>query len=235
MVPRYRSTLYTGRILQGYIVISLVLLAILVLFYAMFLAYGRQSEPKCKASAGKSFSFSSSRPATITSALPLRKPVRHGTISATIFFSCLPWQNTAIWKKSKNTFPAQPAKFPTRTCISVKIRQLDSVLGYYCALAKRENIPFQARVDLPASACHRRDRSLPRSLQPSGKCSGSQPEDERLPGGKIDVMICPSPYASSSHSSREHLRWKNRAEKYRFPVLQTPRERHRHPVCAAYR
>ena len=38
MVPTYRSTLYTGRILAGYIVISLVLLAILVLFYAMFLA-----------------------------------------------------------------------------------------------------------------------------------------------------------------------------------------------------
>ena len=37
MVPKYRNTLYTGRILQGYIVISLVLLVILVFFYAMFL------------------------------------------------------------------------------------------------------------------------------------------------------------------------------------------------------
>ena len=37
MVPKYRNTLYTGRILQGYLVISLVLLMILVLFYAMFL------------------------------------------------------------------------------------------------------------------------------------------------------------------------------------------------------
>ena len=36
MVPKYKGTLYTGRILQGYIVISLVLLAILALFYAMF-------------------------------------------------------------------------------------------------------------------------------------------------------------------------------------------------------
>lgn len=37
MVPKYRGTLYTGRILQGYVVISLVLLAILILFYTMFL------------------------------------------------------------------------------------------------------------------------------------------------------------------------------------------------------
>ena len=37
MIPKYRSTLYTGRILQCYIVFSLVLLIILLLFYAMFL------------------------------------------------------------------------------------------------------------------------------------------------------------------------------------------------------
>ena len=37
MIPKYRSTLYTGRVLQCYIVLSLVLLIILLLFYAMFL------------------------------------------------------------------------------------------------------------------------------------------------------------------------------------------------------
>ena len=36
LIPKYRSTLYTGRILQCYIVFSLVLL-ILLMFYAMFL------------------------------------------------------------------------------------------------------------------------------------------------------------------------------------------------------
>ena len=33
MIPKYRSTLYTGRVLQCYIVFSLVLLIILLLFY----------------------------------------------------------------------------------------------------------------------------------------------------------------------------------------------------------
>ena len=37
MIPKYEGTLYTGRILQGYIVISLMLLVILMLFYTMFL------------------------------------------------------------------------------------------------------------------------------------------------------------------------------------------------------
>lgn len=40
MIPKYRSTLYTGRILQCYIVFSLVLLILLLLFYVMFLMMG---------------------------------------------------------------------------------------------------------------------------------------------------------------------------------------------------
>ena len=62
MVPRYRNTLYTGRILHGYIVISLVLLAILVLFLCHVSSHGRQPKPKRKASAGKSLSFSPAGP-----------------------------------------------------------------------------------------------------------------------------------------------------------------------------
>ena len=37
MIPKHRSTLYTGRILQCYIVFSLVLLITLLLFYVLFL------------------------------------------------------------------------------------------------------------------------------------------------------------------------------------------------------
>ena len=37
MIPKYRGTLYTGRVLQCYIVFSLVLLIILLLFYVLFL------------------------------------------------------------------------------------------------------------------------------------------------------------------------------------------------------
>ena len=37
MIPKHRSTLYTGRVLQCYIVFSLVLLIILLLFYVLFL------------------------------------------------------------------------------------------------------------------------------------------------------------------------------------------------------
>lgn len=37
MIPRYQTTLRTGRVLQGYIVISIALLLLLLLFNAIFL------------------------------------------------------------------------------------------------------------------------------------------------------------------------------------------------------
>ena len=37
MIPRYQNTLYTGRVLQGYIVLNITLLILLFWFYAVFL------------------------------------------------------------------------------------------------------------------------------------------------------------------------------------------------------
>ena len=104
MVPRYRNTLYTGRILHGYIVISLVLLAILVLFYAMFLLMADSLNRNARLQQENHFlSLQQARYDNLRAAIG--KPVRHGTISATIFFSCLSWQKTAIWKRSGIPFP----------------------------------------------------------------------------------------------------------------------------------
>ena len=55
MVPKYRCTLYTGRILQGYVVISLILLAILILFYTMFLLMANSLNRNAQASAENHF------------------------------------------------------------------------------------------------------------------------------------------------------------------------------------
>ena len=59
MIPKYRNTLYTGRVLQCYIVFSLVLLIILLLFLCHVSYDGSQSEQKCQTSAGEPFSYSS--------------------------------------------------------------------------------------------------------------------------------------------------------------------------------
>lgn len=95
MVPKYSNTLYTGRVLQGYFVISLVLLLILLLFYTMFLLMA-QSLNKMPGFSRKTIFFLSSRHAMTISVLPLRKPGRRATISATIFSSCPPWQTRKI-------------------------------------------------------------------------------------------------------------------------------------------
>ena len=57
MIPRYQSTLQTGRVLQGYIVLSSALLVFMFCFNAVFPADGNQSQPQCEAAAGKPVSF----------------------------------------------------------------------------------------------------------------------------------------------------------------------------------
>lgn len=56
MVPTCHETLYTGRILQIYIVLSLILLVILILFYAMFLLMANSLNRNARLPAGESFS-----------------------------------------------------------------------------------------------------------------------------------------------------------------------------------
>ena len=86
MIPKYEGTLYTGRILQGYIVISLMLLVILMLFYTMFLMMANS----------------------------LNKNAR--------------------LQQENHFLSLQQARYE----------------NLYAALAKRENIPFQANAALPA-------------------------------------------------------------------------------------
>ena len=123
MIPKYRSTLYTGRVLQCYIVLSLVLLIILLLFYAMFLMLAVSLNRNARLQHETIF-FPFSRKGTRISAWPLKKQDRPVTISAIILSSCPLWQNRVTWKRSKNISWLQPAKSLTITCISVKIRLL---------------------------------------------------------------------------------------------------------------
>ena len=90
MIPKYADTLYTGRVLQGYFVISITLLFLMLFFNAIFL-------------------------------LMAIKAYLSGAVS----------------------------RIPSLEMHFCENRAADSVIGYYCALAKRENIPYSVQIDLP--------------------------------------------------------------------------------------
>ena len=78
MVPRYQKTLYSGRILKGYIIISLTLLLILCLFYAMFLLMADSLNRNAKLQQENHFlSMQQARYDTLCTAIEEARHARH--------------------------------------------------------------------------------------------------------------------------------------------------------------
>ena len=54
------------------------------------------------------------------------------------------------WEQLKEYASGAAERIPNLDMNFCENRAADSVIGYYCALARREGIPFQAQADLPA-------------------------------------------------------------------------------------
>lgn len=149
MIPKYRNTLYTGRILQGYIVISLILLLILVLFYAMFLLVAYSLNKNARLVQENHFlSLQQTRYENLCTAIEETRHARHDMRHHFLQLSSLAEKGDL--EKIREYLSEASSKIPSQGLHFCKNQAADSVLGYYSALAEREKIPFHAKTDLPA-------------------------------------------------------------------------------------
>ena len=117
MVPKYQSTLYTGRILQIYIVVSIVLLIILTLFYAIFLMMALSLNKNARLQQENHFlSLQRSRYDNLCAAIEETRQVRHDIRHHYLQLK------KVIWKKLKNIFPVPTEKCQVLISISAIIR-----------------------------------------------------------------------------------------------------------------
>lgn len=148
MVPRYRETLYQGRVMQGYIILSLVLLAVLALFYAMFLVMANSLNRNAKLQQENHFlSLQRARYENLISAIEETRHARHDlrhhfTQLAALAEDGKLEQIRQYLSKAQETIPNLDMHFSEN-------RAADSVIGHYCALARREDIPFYSQINLP--------------------------------------------------------------------------------------
>ena len=149
MIPKYRSTLYTGRVLQCYIVLSLVLLIILLLFYAMFLMLAVSLNRNARLQhENHLLSLQQERYKNLYMAIEEARQARHDIRHHFVQLSALAEQGDM--EKIKKYLLAATGKISDYNLHFCENQAVDSVFGYYSALAKRENIPFHALVSLPA-------------------------------------------------------------------------------------
>ncbi|MGO4947571.1 GHKL domain-containing protein [Blautia sp. Sow4_E7] len=149
MIPRYKGTLYTGRILQGYIVISLVLLVILVLFYAMFLLMANSLNKNARLQQENHLlSLQQTRYENLCTAIEAARQARHDIRHHFLQLSSLAEKGDL--EKIKEYLSIASSKIPDQNLHFCENQAADSVISHYAALARRTEIPFHVKADLPA-------------------------------------------------------------------------------------
>ena len=149
MIPKHRSTLYTGRILQCYIVFSLVLLIILLLFYVLFLMMAVSLNRNARLQQENHFlSLQQERYENLCMAIEEARQARHDIRHHFVRLSTLAEQGDI--EKIKEYLSAATGKISDYNLHFCENQAVDSVFGYYSTIAERENIPFHAVVSLPA-------------------------------------------------------------------------------------
>lgn len=152
MIPQYRQTLYTGRVLQGYIIISAALLILLFWFYAIFLWMANSLNRNAHLQQeNQLLSMRQARYENLKTAIEDARMARHDMRHQINRISAL--AEAGDLDALRQYLEGVNGRIPEMDMNLCANRAVDSVAGYYCALARREGIPFQARIDLPETIC----------------------------------------------------------------------------------
>lgn len=150
MVPQSSDILYTGRILEGYLVISMVLIAILVLFYTMFFMVATSLNKTAKLQQENQFlSMQHARYENLQVSIEEARQARHDMRHHYNHLSIMAEHGDL--DKIREYLSAASERIPNLDAHLCENYAADSVIWYYSTLARRDKIPFEAKADIPAS------------------------------------------------------------------------------------
>ena len=147
MTPRYQATLQTGRVLQVYIVFSIALLMLLC-FYAIFLLMAVSLNRNARLRQENQLLIMQrqryeSLKAAIEEARQARHDLRHQLNQISVLVEEGDMEGLrGFLARSVSRIPSLETRFCENSAA-------DSVVGYYCGLCGREEIPIHVRLDLP--------------------------------------------------------------------------------------
>jgi len=148
MIPKYADTLYTGRVLQGYFVISITLLFLMLFFNAIFLLMAISINRNVRLQQeNQLLSMQQQRYESLKAAIEEARQARHDLRHQLCQLAALAEEGDL--EKIKAYLSGAVSRIPSLEMHFCENRAADSVVGYYCALAKRENIPYSVQIDLP--------------------------------------------------------------------------------------
>ena len=148
ITPRYQITLRTGRVLQVYIVMSIALLFLMFMFNAIFLLMATSLNRNVRLQQeNQLLSMQQQRYESLKAAIEEARQARHDLRHQLCQLAALAEEGDL--EKIKAYLSGAVSRIPSLEMHFCENRAADSVVGYYCALAKRENIPYSVQIDLP--------------------------------------------------------------------------------------
>ena len=148
MTPRYQATLQTGRVLQVYIVFSITLLMLLLCFYAIFLLMAVSLNRNARLrQENQLLIMQRQRYESLKAAIEEARQARHDLRHQLCQLDALAEEGNL--EKIKAYLSGAVSRIPSLELHFCENRAADGVVGYYCALARREQIPFSVQIDLP--------------------------------------------------------------------------------------
>lgn len=148
MIPRYQTTLETGRVLQGYIVLSIALLMLLLWFNTVFLLMAASLNRNARLQhENQMLSVQQQRYENLETAIEEARQARHDMRHQLQQISALAEEGDL--ERLKTYLAKTVSRIPNLDMNFCENRAADRVVGYYWALCRREDIPFCAQIDLP--------------------------------------------------------------------------------------
>lgn len=148
IIPIDLKILYQGRLMQIYIVISLILLVLLLTFYAMFYLMAKSLNKNNRLRQENQFlSMQHTQYKTLNSAIEetrqARHDIRHHFSALTALASKKEWQELeAYLAMAQESIPSAELNLCDNPAV-------DGVAGHYCMQYKENAIPFSIELDLP--------------------------------------------------------------------------------------
>lgn len=148
MTPRYQVTLQTGRVLQVYIVFSIALLTLLLCFYAIFLLMAVSLNRNARLrQENQLLIMQRQRYESLKAAIEEARQARHDLRHQLNQISMLVEEGDM--EGLRGFLARSVSRIPSLEMRFCENGAADSVVGYYCGLCGREEIPIHVRLDLP--------------------------------------------------------------------------------------
>lgn len=148
MIPIYPNILNQGRLMEGYIVISLALLILLLMFYVLFYLMAKSLNRNDRLRQENQFlSMQQAQYKSLCTAIEETRQARHDMRHHFSALSALAVHEE--WQELRNYLGQAMESIPTVELKLCDNPAVDGVAGHYCIRYKENNIPFSVELDLP--------------------------------------------------------------------------------------